>query len=151
MGTSNLMNRSYRIGRDGTTVVCDATAVRGEIDVLREALAWKRDHARRASTTTTPTTCSCCAAGCTLDDLLAATSVFGDEAPLTLIREQAQMLCELAVSYVAERDVESYQPPEERDRIATLRALERPADGLLLRVRRRAGRGLPLREPPLPV
>jgi len=125
MGTSNLMNRSYRIGRDGTTVVCDATALRGEIDVLREALAWKRDTLGRLDYDD--------AAGVlvlrgwiTLDDLLDSTSVFGDEAPLTLIREQAQMLCELAVSYVAERDVESYQPPEERDRIAALRLLTGP-------------------------
>lgn len=119
------MNRSYRIGRDATTVVCDATFVRGEIDVLREALAWKRDTLGRLDYDD--------AAGVlvlrgwiTLDDLLASTAVFGDEAPLTLIREQAQMLCELAVSYVAERDVESYQPPEERARIAALRLLTGP-------------------------
>ena len=125
MGTSNLMNRSYRIGRDGTTVVCDATAVRGEIDVLREALAWKRDTLGRLDYDDADGVLVL-RGWITLDDLLASTSVFGDEAPLTLIREQAQMLCELAVSYVAERDVESYQPPEERDRIAALRLLTGP-------------------------
>jgi len=125
MGTSNLMNRSYRIGRDGTTVVCDATAVRGEIDVLREALAWKRDTLGRLDYDDADGVLML-RGWITLDDLLASTSVFGDEAPLTIVREQALMLCELAVSYVAERDVESYQPPEERDRIAALRLLSGP-------------------------
>jgi len=94
------MERSYRIARDGTTVVCDTIALRGEIDVLR---AWM-----------------------TLDDMLASTSVFGDEAPMTLTAEDAISLCELATSYVAERDVESYQPLEERERIALLRELSGP-------------------------
>ena len=42
---------------------------------------------------------------------------------MTWTHEQALMLCELACTYVAERDVDSYQPPEERERIAALRAL----------------------------
>ncbi|MEA2190082.1 MAG: hypothetical protein QOI73_203 [Solirubrobacteraceae bacterium] len=149
MGTSNLMNRSYRIGRDGRTVVCDATAVRGEIDVLREALAWKRESLARVDYDD--------AAGVltlrgwiTLDDLLASTSVFGDEAPLTIVREQALMLCELAVSYVAERDVESYQPPEERDRIAALRLLTGPLMDCCCEFAA-AQDEVALREPPLPV
>jgi hypothetical protein len=124
MGTSNLMNRSYRIGRDGRTVVCDATAVRGEIDVLREALAWKRESLARVD--------------------------YDDEAPLTIVREQALMLCELAVSYVAERDVESYQPPEERDRIAALRLLTGPLMDCCCEFAA-AQDEVALREPPLPV
>ena len=56
------MERSYRIGRDGITVVCDAIAVRGEIDAFRDALAGAATSSR-AWSTTTPTTCSRCAPG----------------------------------------------------------------------------------------
>lgn len=119
------MNRSYRIGRDGMTVVCDATFARAEIDVLREALAWKRGRLARADYDAADAVLAL-RAWIGLDDLLMSTSVFGDEAPLTLTREQALMLCEVAASYVTERDVESYQPPEERERIADLRELSGP-------------------------
>lgn len=119
------MNRSYRIGRDGKTVVCDATMVRAEIDVLREALAWKRESMARADYDEAEAVLAL-RAWIGLDDLLLSTSVFGDEAPLTLTREQALMLCELAATYVTERDVESYQPLQERERIGALRAISGP-------------------------
>ncbi|MGI8729346.1 MAG: hypothetical protein ACR2LK_05055 [Solirubrobacteraceae bacterium] len=125
MATGTLMNRSYRIGHDARTVVCDATMVRGEIDVLREALAWKRESLARADYDEADAVLAL-RAWIGLDDLLAATSVFGEEAPMTLTREQALMLCELAASYVTVRDVDSYQPPEERERIAALRELSGP-------------------------
>jgi hypothetical protein len=86
-----------------------------------------------------------------LDDLLASTSVFGDEAPLTLTRDQAVMLCELATTYVAERDVESYQPLEERDRIAILRALSGPLMDCCCEFAAAQQEARELREPPLPV
>jgi hypothetical protein len=60
----------------------------------------------------------------TLEDLLGA--ALGELAILSLTRDQALTLCEVAGSYVTERDVESYQSPEERDRIARLRALAGP-------------------------
>jgi hypothetical protein len=147
---SHLMERSYRIARDGLTVVCDAIAARGEVDALRDALAWRRDLLARVEHDAADDVLAL-RAWMTLDDLLAATAVFGDEAPLTLTREQAQMLCELAASYVAERDVESYQPLEERERIAILRALGGPlmdccCEFVLAQEEARA-----LREPPLPV
>lgn len=116
------MNRSYRIGRDGTTVVCDVVASRGEVDVLREALAWKRDRLARVEYDAAEDVLVL-RGWITLDDLLASTAVFGDEAPMTWTRDHALMLCELASTYVAERDVDSYQPPEERGRIAQLRAM----------------------------
>lgn len=119
------MNRSYRIGRDAISVVCDATFARAEIDVLREALAWKRESLARADYDAADAVLAL-RAWISLDDLLTSTSVFGEEAPLTLTSEQALMLCEVAASYVTERDVESYQPPEERKRIADLRELSGP-------------------------
>jgi hypothetical protein len=147
---SLLMERSYRIGRDGITVVCDVTAVRGEIDALRDALAWRRDQLARVTHDEADDVLAL-RAWMTLDDLLASTAVFGDEAPLTFVREQAVMLCELATSYVAERDVESYQPLEERDRIAVLRALSGPLMDCCCEFATAQEQARALREPPLPV
>lgn len=147
---SKLMERSYRIGRDGLSVVCDAIAVRGEIDALRDALAWRRDQLARVDHDDAESVLTL-RAWMTLDDLLASTAVFGDEAPLTLIRDQAIMLCELATTYVAERDVESYQPVEERDRIAVLRALSGPLMDCCCEFAKADEQLRELREPPLPV
>ena len=147
---SYLMERHYRIGRDGITVVCDASAVRGEIDAFRDALAWRRDQLARIEHDAADDVLAL-RAWMSLDDLLAATAVFGDEAPLTFNREQAQMLCELAATYVAERDVESYQPLEERERIAILRALSGPLMDCCCEFAAAQEEARALREPPLPV
>jgi hypothetical protein len=144
---SSSMQRSYRIGRDATTVVCDAILVRAENDALRDALAWRRDRLARVDHDDAASVLVL-RDWMKLDDLLASTSVFGDEAPLTLTREQAIMLCELATSYVAERDVESYQPVEERDRIALLRTLCGPLMDCCCEF---AAAQNEVREPPLPV
>jgi hypothetical protein len=144
------MERSYRIGRDGTTVVCDATLARVEVDALRDALAWRRDQLARVEHDGVDDVLAL-RAWMSLDDLLAATAVFGDEAPLTLTRDQARMLCELVASYVTERDLESYQPAEERDRIAMLRALGGPLMDCCCEFAAAQEEARELREPPLPV
>ena len=146
----SLMERSYRIGHDGITVVCDVIAVRAEIDALRDALSWRRDVLSRVDHDDADSVVAL-RAWMTLDDLLAATAVFGDEAPLTLLRDQALMLCELATAYVAERDVESYQPAEERDRIALLRTLCGPLMDTCCEFAAAQEEARTLREPPLPV
>lgn len=117
------MDRSHRIAADGRTVVCDTIARRADIDTLGEAIARRRDELSRIGMQDADAVLALRAL-MTLDDLLGAAG--GDEAILTLTREQALMLCEIAGSYVTERDVESYQSPEERDRIARLRALAGP-------------------------
>ena len=61
------------------------------------------------------------------------------------------MLCELAASYVAERDVESYQPLEERERIVLLRALAGPLMDCCCEFAAAQDEARELREPPLPV
>ena len=147
---STLMERSYRIGRDGKTVVCDTIALRGEIDVLRDALAWKRDRLSRVEHDDVDAVLAL-RSWMGLDDLLVSTAVFGDEAPMTLTRPQAVMLCELATAYIAERDVESYQPLEERDRIALLRALSGPLMDCCCEFAAAQQEARELREPPLPV
>ena len=144
------MERSYRIGRDGTTVVCDTSLARDEVDALRDALAWRRDQLARVEHEAVDDVLAL-RAWMSLDDMLAATAVFGDEAPLTLTREQATMLCELAASYVTERDVESFQAVEERDRIATLRSLGGPLMDCCCEFACAQEEARALREPPLPV
>ena len=144
------MERSYRIGRDGTSVVCDATLAREEVDALRDALAWRRDQLARLDHDAADDVLAL-RAWMTLDDMLAATAVFGDEAPMTLVRDDVQKLCELAASYVAERDVESYQPLEERERIALLRTLGGPLMDCCCEFAAAQEEVRALREPPLPV
>ena len=144
---STLMERSYRIARDGKTVVCDTLALRGEIDVLRDALGWKRDRLALLDHDDADAVLVL-RSWMTLDDMLAATDVYEDQAPLTLTAEQAVMLCELATSYVTERDVESYQPLEERDRIALLRELGGPLMDCCCEF---VAAQAEVREPPLPV
>jgi hypothetical protein len=117
------MDRSYRIAADGRTVVCDVAVGRAAIDALAEAMAWRRDELSRVGMQDAEAVLALRAL-MTLDDLLGAAG--GDEAILTLTRQQTLMLCEIAGSYVTVRDVESYQSPEERDRIALLRALAGP-------------------------
>lgn len=47
-------------------------------------------------------------------------------APVRVNADHVRLLIDAAAAYVSERDVESYQPPEERDRIAELSALIDP-------------------------
>ena len=117
------MDRNHRIAADGRTVVCDTIAGRADIDVLGEAMAWRRDQLSRVGMQEVDAVLALRAL-MTLDDMLGAAA--GEQAIVTLTREQALMLCEIAGSYVTERDVESYQSPEERDRIVRLRSLAGP-------------------------
>lgn len=47
-------------------------------------------------------------------------------APVRLTADQARMLIEAASAYRSERDVDEYQPPEERERLAELQQLIDP-------------------------
>jgi hypothetical protein len=60
-------------------------------------------------------------------------------APVRLNAEQVRMLIEAVVSFISERDVESYQPPEERERIAELSGLVDPLFDLALELDRADG------------
>ena len=60
-------------------------------------------------------------------------------APVRVNADQVRLLIEAAVSFVGERDVEGYQPPEERDRIAVLSDLVDPLFDLALELDRADG------------
>jgi hypothetical protein len=125
MGTTSFVQRSYRIGPDGETVVCDTIADRPDVDVLRDALGWRRDTVSRVELDEIDTVLALRAL-MVLDDMLESMRDYEEHVPLTLTREQVRMLCEIAGAYVTERDVDGYQTPEERDRIQRLRRFAGP-------------------------
>lgn len=122
---SAFMDRSYRIAADGRSVVCDTVVAVEDNAALADALDWRRRQAGRDDLQD---------AGAVLelralmgvDDMLASARDVGPDAVLTLSREQGAILCEVGGAYVSERDIEDYQPPEERDRIARLRTIGGP-------------------------
>jgi hypothetical protein len=122
---SAFMDRSYRIGPDGHGVVCDTVVGRGDIGALSDALAWRRDELSRVELDDAEAVLTLRGL-MVVDDMLAVAGMYEGDAPLTVTRDQVHMLCEIAGAYVAERDVEGYQAPEERDRIDRLRGLAGP-------------------------
>jgi hypothetical protein len=122
---SAFMDRNYRIGPDGHGVVCDTVVGGRDLVALSDALAWRRDELSRVELDDASAVLVLRGL-MVLDDMLGAANAFEDDAPLTVNREQVHVLCEVAGAYVAARDVESYQTPEERDRIERLRVLAGP-------------------------
>jgi hypothetical protein len=122
---SAFMDRSYRIGPDGHGVVCDTVVGRGDIGALSDALAWRRDELSRVELDDAEAVLTLRGL-MVVDDMLAVAAMYEGDAPLTVTRDQVHMLCEIAGAYVAERDIEGYQAPEERDRIDRLRGLAGP-------------------------
>lgn len=119
------MERGYRVGHDGRTVVCDAVMARSDLDVLVEGVAWRREELAREELHDVDAVLALRAL-IGLDDLLTAPRPDEDRVRLTVEREHVVLLCAVAGAYVSERDVEGYQSPEERDRIERLRALAGP-------------------------
>ena len=122
---STFMDRSYRIAPDGRSVVCYAVVGQDDSESLSQALAWRREEIGRHGVEDAGAVLELRAL-MTLDDLLAGERQIGPDATLTLSSDQARMLCQISGAYVTERDTDSYQPPEERDRIARLRNLAGP-------------------------
>ena len=125
MGTNAFVDRRYRIGPDGNGVVCDTVLGRDDIDALSDALAWRRDELSRVELDDAGAVLTLREL-MVLEDMLAACRAYEDNAPVTVDRGQVHLLCAVAGAYVAERDVEGYQAPEERVRIERLRALAGP-------------------------
>lgn len=119
------MDRSYRIAPGERTVVCDAVVDREDNAALGDALAWRRGQIGREGLEDAGAVLELRAL-MSLDDLLSGLREHGPDAVLTVKRDQAQLLCQIAGAYATERDVESYQAPEERERIARLRGLNGP-------------------------
>ena len=119
------MDRNYRIAPADRSVVCDAVVDREDNAAMADALGWRREQIGREGLEDAAAVLELRAL-MTLDDLLSVKRESGPDATLTLKRDQAQLLCQIAGAYVTDRDVDSYQAPEERDRIARLRAINGP-------------------------
>lgn len=119
------MDRSYRIAPDERGVVCDAVVDREDNAALADALAWRREQIGRQGLEQASAVLELRAL-MTLDDLLSVLRECGPDATLTMKRDQARLLCQIGGAYVNDRDIDSYQAPEERERIARLRALNGP-------------------------
>jgi hypothetical protein len=121
MEMTGFAERHYRVA-DGRRVVCDIVPAAGELEALRDALAWRR-HELSATELQDADEVLALRALVAVDDRLAETAALGEEAPLSIDRGQASLLCEVSGAYVTARDVEGYQSPEERERIERLRVL----------------------------
>ena len=97
---------------------------------LADALSWLLSRRFQADELEADAVLELRAAGKLADRLDQNRGVEG-RAPVRLRADQARLLIEAAWSYIAERDTETYQPPEERDRIAVLVALTDPLFDLL--------------------
>jgi hypothetical protein len=93
---------------------------------LADALSWQLNRRFQAGTLETDDVLALRASGELADRLDQFRGVEGN-APVRLSADQVRILIEASWSYIAERDAETYQPPEERARIAELTGL---SDGL---------------------
>jgi hypothetical protein len=92
---------------------------------LADALSWHVNRRFQAESLETETVLELRAAGALADRIDEHRAVEG-LAPIRVNADQARLLIEALWAYIAERDVEAYQPPEERARIAELAAMADP-------------------------
>jgi hypothetical protein len=97
---------------------------------LADALSWHISRRFQAEELEADAVLELRAAGVLADRLDEHRGVEG-KAPVRLSADQTRLLIEAAWAYIAERDVEVYQPPEERERIAELVGLTDPLFDLL--------------------
>lgn len=92
---------------------------------LADALSWHVNRRFQVDALDTDKVLELRSAGGLADRLDEFRGVEGN-APVRVMAEQVRLLIEAASSYVFERDTESYQPPDERARIAELARLIDP-------------------------
>jgi hypothetical protein len=91
---------------------------------LADALSWHVNRRFQAGSLETDNVLELRAAGALADRIDEHRGLEG--AVVRLNADQARLLIEALWSYIAERDVDAYQPPEERARIAELAAMGDP-------------------------
>jgi hypothetical protein len=112
------------VAEDGRAVAVFTAA--GEVrDALADALSWQVSRQFRAEGIEADAVGELRGSGA-LADAIDSHRGIEERAPLRLNADQTRLLIEAVSAYRAERDVESYQPPEERARIAVLGALIDP-------------------------
>ena len=112
------------VAEDGRAVAVFTAS--GEVrDALADALSWQLTRLFQAEGLETEKVLELRGAGA-LADAIDRNRGIEERAELRVNSDQARMLIEAASGYRSERDVESYQPPEERARIAMLGELIDP-------------------------
>ena len=92
---------------------------------LADALSWHLTRRSQTGSLEADAVLEMRAAGALADRLDEFRGAEG-RAPVRLNADQARLLIEAASAYRSERDVDTYQPPEERDRLAELARLIDP-------------------------
>ena len=106
------------------------TAEPGVRGGLADALSWHVQRRFQTGALETEKVIELRAAGALADRLDEFRGVEG-RAAVRVNADHVRVMIEAAIAYRAERDVESYQPPEERDRLAVLGDLIDPLFDLL--------------------
>ena len=114
----------HLVPEDGRAVAV-FTAGTEQRAALADVLSWYVTRSFQVQALETDRVLELRAAGALADRLDQFRGVEG-RAPVRLNADQARLLIEAAYSYRAERDIDSYQPPEERERLAQLAELVDP-------------------------
>lgn len=125
------------IAEDGRAVAV-FTAEEKRRAALADALSWHVTRRFQTGDLEADKVLELRAAGALADRIDAFRGAEG-RAPVRLDASQVRMLIDAIVAYVSERDVEGYQPPEERERIAELSGLIDPFFDLALELDRADG------------
>ena len=110
---------------DGGRAVAVFSAGAERRQALADALSWHVTRRFQAEALEADTVLELRAAGALADRIDEFRGVEGN-APVRLNADQVRLAIEALWAYIAERDIETYQPPEERARIAELSALADP-------------------------
>jgi hypothetical protein len=114
----------HLVAEDGRAIaVFNASAER--LAALADALSWLVTRRFQTEELDVDHVLAWRAAGALADRLDQFRGVEG-LAPVRLTAEQVRLLIEASWAYIADRDVESYQPPEERARIEELTGMSDP-------------------------
>lgn len=119
----------HLINDDGRAVAT-FTLEQPQREALADALSWHLTNRFQAPELDTETVLELRGAAALADTMDEHRGREG-RAPLRVDAVQARSLIEAAWAYIAERDVESYQPPEERVRLEQLFALVDPLFDLI--------------------
>jgi hypothetical protein len=111
----------HLVAEDGRAVAVFAAGSERR-EALADALSWHLTRRFQAGAIETEGVADLRASGALADRIDEHRGVEA-KASIRLNADQARLLIEAVVAYVSERDTETYQPPEERARIAELSAL----------------------------
>jgi hypothetical protein len=122
------------VAEDGRAVAVFTLEAGGRA-ALADALSWYLNRSFQVAGLEADAVIELRAAGALADRLDQHRGVEG-RAPVRVNADQARLLIEAASAYTSERDVDSYQPPEERARLAELAALIDPLFDLVFELDR---------------